>query len=230
MKFPFPSVKMVIYLLIVIITSALIIWGVAYLVAQYLNSFVVSGQDITKDPWYQLASWGMIFIFFAEFGQGVIISVLIGDKIIKEPQTILVKDVETAVSSLRYVTSFFYILIFCILGITAFLLLNTTNVGLNYSPILVNLSSPSIVTLSLVVIKLVVAVIAMGERLVRKDFQFYIAKMSGLVVGKTVKDEDKRMRFLGIVLNSYDKFMAKNVPLDQYAEFKMNQFKTMILV
>jgi hypothetical protein len=100
------------------------------------------------------------------------------------------------------------------LGITAFFFFNAINERLVHLPKLLYLSTPAIVSLSGAVITLVVAVIAMGERLVRKDFQFYIAKMSVHVMGKTEKDEDKRMRFLGIVLNSYDNFIKKNLRLE----------------
>lgn len=214
MKFPFPSVKMVIYLLIVTITSALIIGAVAYFVAQYLYSFVVSGQDVTKDPFHLLSTGGVFFIMIAVIVQGVLISIIIGEKIIKEPKPIDADVVETAVSSLRFVTSFLYILIFSILGITAFLLLSTTSVGLNYLPILVNLSAPSIVSLSVVVITLVVAVIAMGELLLRKDFHFNVTKMCIDVLEKRKNDEDKRMHFLRIALNSYNRFIERNFRLE----------------
>jgi hypothetical protein len=205
------------------ITSAISIGGIAYLLAQYL-----SGKDLVKDPNFQFFSTltriGAVLIIGGVPIQAAIISWLIGKKIIKEPNSTAVNLVKTAVSSLRYVTNFFYILLVVTLGITAFLFFNGINVGLKYSLVLPTLSTPAVVYLSFVVITLVAAIIAMGDRLVRKDFQFYIAKMSAHVLGKS-SDEDERMRFLRIALNSYDKFIERNLQL----EFDVAKILAMII-
>lgn len=205
---------MVLYLLIVSFTSALVIGGVAYLVAEYFTSSIASGKDMTQDPFHYVVNGEMIFIFIAIIIQGGIIYYLIEEKIIKEPQPIEVDDVEKAVSSLRYITIFFYILTLSIVGIATFLFLNTSSIGLKYLPMSVNTSIPSMVSLIVGMITLVVDVIITGTLLLRKDFQFNIAKMCIDLIRKNEKDEDKRTRFLGFAIDSYNKFIKRNLRLE----------------
>ena len=112
---------------------------------------------------------------------GLIIWAYVGLKIYDKPMSWDEKtwdekteEIESSVNDLQYVPRFFYILIFVILGITAFFFLNAINEKL----LNLSLSSPALVSLSGAVIALVSAVIAMGVHIARKDFQFHIALLS----------------------------------------------------
>lgn len=215
-----PRRNLVLWLLVAPFIFALIIGALLYLIVEnyeYLLEKVPNSLNIMAT-----------IIIIVVIADGASAWSYIAVKIYDEPESCVKKtdaEIETDVDDLQYSTKFFYILIFVILGITAFFFFNAINEQLLHLPRLLSLSTPVIVSLSGAVIALVIAVIAMGERLVRKDFQFYIAKMSVRVMGKTTNNEDKRMRFLGIVLNSYNKFIEKKLRL----EFDIAKVYSMIL-
>jgi hypothetical protein len=204
-----PRRNLILWLLVSPFVSALISGGLLYIMVQnfpYLLKEIPNSLNIMA-----------AFIIGVPIVDGIAIFLFISFKIYNKPLSWDEKtwdekteEIESSVNDLQYAPKFFYILIFVIMGITVFFFVNAINEKLfNLS-----LSSPALVSLSGAVIALVIAVIAMGIHFVSQDFEFHVAKMSVHVVGKTDKNEDKRMRFLRIVLNSYNKFIEKKLRLE----------------
>lgn len=204
-----PRRNLVLWLLVAPFIGALITGALFYIIVQnydYLIEKVPNSLNVIAG-----------FIIIVVIGVGGSSWSYIAVKIYDEPESWDKKtdaEIETAVDDLQYATKFFYILIFVILAITAFFFFNAINEVIVLFPRLLYISTPALVSLSAAVITLVIAVIGMGAKLVRKDFQFYKAKMSVHVLGNTQNNEDKRMRFLGILLNSYNEFLEKNLRVE----------------
>jgi len=188
-----------------------LIWGISY---YYLYDYLETNSGDFISQLTQPQTWVQLGILFAALAPVAVTKYYFDDKGYSDPETIPPHLEETAVNDLQHIAIIFYILIFAIVGIAIFLIFIGGKIfGVEWLPGLIFLPPAASTTLSYVLVILALVVLFMGGGFLKKDFQYYIAKMSVHVSDET-DDGNKKIRFLGIALNSYNEFIERNLQLE----------------
>ena len=175
-----------------------------------------------SSPYFKLKSpfisgrgqWDGFILFMLSATPGFIISGVYKEKLRDFVFKDFVKsDDETAVNEYRYITTIIYIEIFVILLLTIFYYIIPVSIK-DQIPILpLVLGDGFYWTQSTLTWSVYLGFLAILPTYLSRNFRFYFARKS-IMVAADKKDEVKKIRYLMIALNSYNKFIKRNLQLE----------------